>query len=259
LGAGWWDGSNQCSFRSREIEAWVDLEVEKLSRVRSQVGPDFAIALDAHMGNVAEGWIRWDVGMATAIARALEQFGLLFLEEPLNNNDYAGYRSLCAATNVPIATGECLTSVNEFLPWSQNGSLDVVQPDAGMTGMAAMVEICSLFAVNGHQVAPHAWGGGGVVMQNLHAAFASPGVLIHELPPLPGELHTEIWSEGMRFRDGWLLPPESPGLGICLSEELKNRYPFVPGSGEWNKVQGKDHYYTFPPGRAPLPVSSCQK
>ena len=41
------------------------------------------------------------------------------------------------------------------------------------------------------------------------------------------------------MRDGYVLPPEQPGLGVRLTDEIKARYPFVPGSGEFNSVPGK--------------------
>ena len=41
------------------------------------------------------------------------------------------------------------------------------------------------------------------------------------------------------MQDGYVLPPEKPGLGIVLTDEIKNRYPFVEGSGEFNSVPGK--------------------
>jgi L-alanine-DL-glutamate epimerase-like enolase superfamily enzyme len=41
------------------------------------------------------------------------------------------------------------------------------------------------------------------------------------------------------LKDGYLLPPEKPGLGITLSEETIQKYPFIPGSGEFNSVEGK--------------------
>jgi L-alanine-DL-glutamate epimerase-like enolase superfamily enzyme len=76
-------------------------------------------------------------------------------------------------------------------------------------------------------------------MQNIHAAFAVPNVAILELPPLAGPMHTEIYIDGYRFEDGYILPPTAPGLGVRLTEDFKNRHPFVRGSGEWNVVPGK--------------------
>ena len=70
------------------------------------------------------------------------------------------------------------------------------------------------------------------------------------LQPVPGEnpagtsllyagLHGEIMGESFRFKNGYVLPPQTPGLGIQLTEAIKSRYPFVPGTGEFNSVPGK--------------------
>jgi L-alanine-DL-glutamate epimerase-like enolase superfamily enzyme len=44
---------------------------------------------------------------------------------------------------------------------------------------------------------------------------------------------------GLVIRDGHVLPPDRPGLGAVLTDEIKRRYPFQPGSGEFNSVPGK--------------------
>jgi L-alanine-DL-glutamate epimerase-like enolase superfamily enzyme len=45
--------------------------------------------------------------------------------------------------------------------------------------------------------------------------------------------------DSFRMKDGRILPPQTPGLGISLNEETRRRFPFVPGSGEFNSVPGK--------------------
>ena len=62
---------------------------------------------------------------------------------------------------------------------------------------------------------------------------------ILELIAAYGPLHSEIFGDSFVMRDGRVLPPTSPGLGIQLTDDLKRRYPFVPGSGEFNDVPGK--------------------
>jgi len=52
-------------------------------------------------------------------------------------------------------------------------------------------------------------------------------------------LHADVIDGSFAMRDGYVLPPDKPGLGIVLTDEIKNRYPFVPGSGEFNSVPGK--------------------
>jgi L-alanine-DL-glutamate epimerase-like enolase superfamily enzyme len=76
-------------------------------------------------------------------------------------------------------------------------------------------------------------------MQNVHCAFATPNTRILEVPPDYGGLHSDLLDGAFVMRDGHVLPPDRPGLGIVLTDEIKARYPFRPGSGEFNSVPGK--------------------
>lgn len=76
-------------------------------------------------------------------------------------------------------------------------------------------------------------------MQNIHAGFAAANTCMLEMPPAYAGLHSDLIDGGLVVRDGYVFPPERPGLGIVLTDEIKARYPFVPGSGEFNSVPGK--------------------
>src|SRR2546422_8071418 len=91
----------------------------------------------------------------------------------------------------------------------------------------------------GRKLATHSWGAGGSLMQNIHAAFACANTTIVEVAPDYGPLHSEIMNGSFVMKDGMVLPPEKPGLGIILSDAIKNRYRFIPGSREFNSVIGK--------------------
>ncbi len=71
-----------------------------------------------------------------------------------------------------------------------------------------------------------------------------------EVPPDYAGLHSDLIDGGLVIKDGFVLPPERPGLGITLTDEIKSRYPFVPGSGEFNSVPGKI-LGPFSPARLP--------
>ena len=240
VAAGWLNsGTGEC-FRGRSCQAWADMETEKLEAVRQHVGTDFVVCLDGHMSNVDEGGAAvWDVDVAKAVLRALEPYDLFFFEEPLHYNDMSGYAELCASTTVPVAGGECLTTREEFALYAGARAFDIAQPDASYIGIGPLLDVAAMFAAQGRRVATHAWSAGVGVMQNIHAAFAAPNVAILELPPLAGPLHTEVYADGYRFENGYVLPPEAPGLGVRLTEDFKNKHPFVRGSGEWNTVPGK--------------------
>ena len=76
-------------------------------------------------------------------------------------------------------------------------------------------------------------------MQNVHCGFAVPNTKILEIAPDYAGLHADVIDGSFFMKDGYVLPPERPGLGIILNDEIKNRYPFVAGSGEFNSVPGK--------------------
>ena len=138
-----------------------------------------------------------------------------------------------------VAGGEQLTSVEEFRLWLSRGAFAVAQPDAAWLGMSGFVAVAQLAAARGGFVASHAWSGGGGVLQNVHAAFASPSALMVEIPPDGGELHTLLWGDNLVIEDGFVLPPRAPGLGVTLTDEIKERFPFRPGHEEFVSVPGK--------------------
>jgi L-alanine-DL-glutamate epimerase-like enolase superfamily enzyme len=76
-------------------------------------------------------------------------------------------------------------------------------------------------------------------MQNIHCGFACANTVILEIAPDYGPLHSEIIGNSFTMENGVARPPTGPGLGITLTDEIKNRFPFVPGSGEFNSVPGK--------------------
>ncbi len=217
----------------------ADFEADKMAFVRKQVGNDIHIMLDGHMGSNDLG-VAWNVATATAVARAIEPYRLFFLEEPLPYTDPWGYAELCRATSVPIAGGECLTAKYEWRVFTTQDSFDIAQPDASFTGgLGEFMCVASMFDARGKGIATHAWGAGGSLMQNVHCGFAASNTLILEVPADYAGLHIDVINGSFVMKEGYVLPPDRPGLGIVLTDEIKNRYPFIPGSGGFNSVPGK--------------------
>jgi L-alanine-DL-glutamate epimerase-like enolase superfamily enzyme len=215
------------------------LEVAKVEAMRQHVGPNVRILLDGHMG-FKQGPDQWTVATATTVLKALEPFNIFFFEEPLPYTDPKGYGELRRSTTIPIAGGESLTTRDEFRRFADEDGFTIAQPDAAWTGgLVEFIEVSRMFAVRNRWVASHAWGGGAAVMQNLHAAFACPNTIIVEIPPAAGPLHREVWGDSFQMKDGAVLPPQAPGFGVTLSDALKEKYPFVPGTGEFVSVPGK--------------------
>ena len=212
-------------------------EEGKWRMMREHCGPDIKIAMDAHMANRQPGSLPWTTETALKVCKAIEKYDPFFLEEALPYENVEGYSKLVQQTTVPIAGGECLTSVREFQNFAKLNAFNICQPDAAFTnGLLGCLEVSPMF----EKLAFHSWGAGGGLMQNIHAGFACSNTCVMELVPNPGPLHTEIYgANSVIFKDGYLYPPTSYGLGLNITEEVKEKYKFIPGSGEFNDVPGK--------------------
>lgn len=240
VAAGYFDAaSGEATLSARATRSAVaEFEGAKAAAMRRHVGPDVRILMDGHMGT-SHGAETWDLPTAQAVLRAVEPSDVFFFEEPLPYTDPWGYGELTRSSAVLVAGGEQLTTFEEFRHFADHDAFDVAQPDAAWLGLSEFVNVGRLFAHRNRWVASHAWGAGAAVMQNIHAAFATPNTLIVEIPPAAGALHVQVWGDSLRMVDGAIMPPTAPGLGIALTDELKATYPFVPGEEEFVSVPGK--------------------
>jgi L-alanine-DL-glutamate epimerase-like enolase superfamily enzyme len=220
----------------KPLEA-AEFEADKMEFVRKHIGKDIEIMMDAHMGNSP---ITWDIATAKAVCKAIEPYDMFFFEEALHYTDPQGYAELCKSTTVPIAGGECLTGTSEWRVFNDAESFDIAQPDASFTGgLLEFNKVASMYENKGKKIATHSWGAGGSLMQNIHCGFACANTVILEVPPAYAGLHEEMIGESFVMEDGFVLPPQTPGLGIILTDEIKNKYQFIRGSGEFNDAPGK--------------------
>lgn len=207
-------------------------ERAKFGALREALGPGIELATDCHAVQVREPWSR---RTALDLARALEPFDLLFMEEPLRYDDPAGYAELRRATRIPIAGGECLTGVEEFGRYLDAEALDYVQPDATHVGgvgvtreVARMAEArhVGLIVHTGAAVGPG-------FMANLHVAFASPNARFVEYALAPDNIRAQLLTEPVTLVDGFVERPTLPGLGITLDPAFVEAHPYRPGPLEY--------------------------
>jgi L-alanine-DL-glutamate epimerase-like enolase superfamily enzyme len=216
----------------------VEFERDKVEFLRKHVGAAVEILFDAHQAFSDYG--KWDFTTTRAISDAFEPFNLFLLEEACPYDEPWKYADLAREVKVPIAGGEQLTAPFEWGVFLNASAFDIAQMDAAfMGGLGPFMDFARRWEARGKKVATHAWGAGGSLMQNIHCGFAAANTCILELAPDFAGLHRDIIGESFRMRDGYVLPPQTPGLGITLTDEIKNRYPFVPGTGEFISVPGK--------------------
>jgi L-alanine-DL-glutamate epimerase-like enolase superfamily enzyme len=206
----------------------IDRIVEKVAFCREALGNDVGLAVDAAQGLAAHPW---STKTAIDIARRLEGYNLLWIEEPAEVTDYGGFAEIRRQINIPVAGGETVTSLVEAESYLDAGSLDLFQPDAALIGgigiFRRVAQMCERKFI---PVAVHAWCGGVGIMGNLHAAFATRNCAILELSNVPNPLREELMLEPVRLEDGRVPAPTRPGLGVNLPEGLEEKYPYRPGS-----------------------------
>jgi len=206
----------------------VSLDRDRVQAAREGLGDERLLFVDTCVPQRSMNWPR---GRAEAYLEALAPFHPRFIEEPAMTYELERYRELQAAGLIPTAGGESFTSPEEFEPFLKSGALGVAQPDAAVVGgPASCVEVCKMARSYGVSVCLHTWCAGVGIAQNIHAACTVEGLLAMEFPQYVNPLATEPLKSIWKFEDGYLSPPEEPGLGVQISEELLRKYAYRPDS-----------------------------
>lgn len=216
-------------FRGSKIRAGVGPEADlaKAELARASLAPDTALAVDAVQGSNPRPWT---ADQAIAAGRLLEPLGLAWFEEPCAATDIEGYVACRRALDIPIAGGESCTTAAELGRFIDAGALDLVQPDAAhIGGILETRRAAALAESAGLPIAVHAWASGGCLMANYHAAFASPNTTWLEFPTQPNPLIEALLTEPLRVSTGQVSAPTAPGLGLQLTPDVVERYPYRPG------------------------------
>uniref|UniRef100_UPI00262E3696 mandelate racemase/muconate lactonizing enzyme family protein n=1 Tax=uncultured Salinicola sp. TaxID=1193542 RepID=UPI00262E3696 len=181
------------------------IDLQRVEAVRKHLGDDVPLMIDANQ--------QWDRATALRFGRAMEPYNLVWIEEPLDAYDVEGHAALAAALDTPIATGEMLASVGEHMELIKHRSADIIQPDAPrIGGITQFLKLATLADAAGLQLAPH------FAMEiHLHLAAAYPAE--------PWVEHFDwlepLFNESLETRDGRMVVPDRPGLGITLTEQAR--------------------------------------
>lgn len=181
------------------------VDMTRLDAMRTHLGEDFPLMVDANQ--------QWDRPTALRMCRAMEPYNLTWIEEPLDAYDYVGHADLARAIDTPIATGEMLASVAEHVKLIEQGSCDVIQPDAPRVGgITEFLKLTTLAAQAGLTLAPH-------FAMEIHCHLAAT------YPTEPWVEHFDwldpLFNERMAIADGRMIVSDRPGLGITLSDQLR--------------------------------------
>ncbi|MET0963639.1 MAG: mandelate racemase/muconate lactonizing enzyme family protein [Noviherbaspirillum sp.] len=181
------------------------LDVRRVEAVRKHLGDAAPIMVDANQ--------QWDRPTAQRMCRTLEQFNLVWIEEPLDAYDHEGHAALATQFDTPIATGEMLTSAAEHGDLIRHRAADFLMPDAPRVGgITPFLKIAALAEHAGLMLAPH-------FAMELHIHLAAA------YPTEPWVEHFEwlepLFNERIEISNGRMLVPTRPGLGVSLSGQVQ--------------------------------------
>ena len=198
---------------SADIRDAVDLGIDCIAEMRSAIGDDVKLKIDAHSN--------FDVDLAVDVARRIEHLSLSWYEEPVTPEDLESTLAIRDAIPQRLAGGEFLFAVEGFRPLCLEQAVEVIMPDVKHCGgILEMSRISSLGEAQGIAVAPHNPSGPVSTAVSAQICSALPNFEILEFQWGEASWRADLVDPPENFQKGELVPAEGPGLGVTLNEKV---------------------------------------
>lgn len=200
-----------------------DLMVDLVERVTTAAGKGIAVAADVHT--------RLDVPSAIRLARDLEPFRLMWLEEPVPPENIAAMREVKRSTTTPICAGENLYLRHGFCELITQQAVSVIMPDipkcGGLSECRKIANLAELYYI---PFAPHNVASPIGSLASAHVCASVPNFLVLEFH----WLHRDYWTTIIKekediIRDGYITLSDRPGIGLDLDEAVARQHQW-PGT-----------------------------
>ncbi|EST52786.1 isomerase [Brevibacillus panacihumi W25] len=184
-----------------------------IEALMNSLGPDVCVALDGNQS--------YDLAAARDWEHLISRYpNWMWLEEPMPLDQVQEYVKLRACLPIPLAGGENLVRPPQFLPFLQNGALDIYQPDPmhaeGLESYRALVELARQFS---HRVSPHCYDGSLSRLYAIYAQACLPAwskMNSQQIEPVEWDVMENPFTELFPVKpvQGEVKLPEGPGIGV---------------------------------------------
>ena len=203
-----------------------DLTLEELDHaenfvrvIRTAVGKNCDILFGSHGQMTPASAIR--------LAKRIEKFDPMWLEEPTPPANITAMASIAKKINIPVATGERLTTKYEFIALLKEEAASIVQMNLGRVGgILEAKKIAAIAEASYAQVAPHMYCGPIIAAANVQVAASISNFLIIEGIETWSGFDASLIIDPLKWEDGYIVPSDKPGLGIEINENKLEEYPY---------------------------------
>ena len=197
-----------------------DLSVDIIRAVRDAVGPSVDLLIEGHC--------RFNVATAVEFAEAIHQFRPAWFEEPVPHTSVPAMVEVARRSPVPIATGESLSSKQQFAELLKYDVVNILQPEPlNLGGLFAARIIAGMVDAHFGVIAPHSAQGPVCSAACVQLNASIPNFFIHEIFDEFNEpWEKEIVTNPVVVVNGYIDVPERPGLGIDLNIDEIRKHPY---------------------------------
>ncbi|MFO0903670.1 MAG: enolase C-terminal domain-like protein [Pirellulales bacterium] len=219
-------------FRTLKLKVGHDplaYDLERLRQVREAVGGDIRLTVDANGG--------WSVNEAIRAAPALEEYGVLFVEQPVHRLDLEGLARVRRSIRLPVMADESVFTVQDAVRCLQLGAADILSVYPGKNGgLLNTLTIASLAEASGVHCAIGSnleWDVGSAAMAHVCAAIPNVDVDRYAADIIGPVFHTARAAlTTLTPASGYVTAPQSPGIGLELDWQQIDKLRMKPGTAE---------------------------
>jgi L-alanine-DL-glutamate epimerase-like enolase superfamily enzyme len=195
----------------------LKLGVGVVESVRRAVGDQMSIAIEGHA--------RWDLPTATRIARALEPYDIMWLEEIMPPDNPETFVRLKQATGIPLCQSERVFTRFGFRPWIEKQAADIIMPDLSWGGgLTEGRKIASLADTYYLPVTCHDTIGPVALWAAVHFMLHIPnGLIMETVRSYLDGWYDDVVADRIPVSEGHISVPARPGLGTQLRSDFTQR------------------------------------
>ncbi|MEX2376961.1 MAG: mandelate racemase/muconate lactonizing enzyme family protein [Dehalococcoidia bacterium] len=200
--------------------------VNRAAAVRESIGWDVDMGIEIHRNMTP--------GDGIVLANELEKLRPLFYEDPVVPDSILSFAEVSEKVRIPMAAGERNLNMWEFREYVEKGGVHHIRPDVGLAGGITHVKkICALAEAHHQGIIPHAVPSGPVATAaHVQLGACVPNWEVQEHRPQESPPSSDIVKQVIRLERGYLVAPETPGIGIELDEEGLRKHPPAKGLGQ---------------------------